>query len=85
MEKKSNDNGELIDQPAWFTRQPLAWKRKGFPEIFQLENSTVSQRNVTEKRKSIVFFRQCRGYRFSNCTLRCPVTLKLANQNRYFY
>ena len=25
------------------------------------------------------------GIDFLNCTLKCPVTLKLANQNRYFY
>ena len=25
------------------------------------------------------------GIDFLNCTLNCPVTLKLANQNRYFY
>ena len=33
----------------------------------------------------LCFSDSIKGIDFLNCTLKCPVTLKLANQNRYFY
>ena len=46
---------------------------------------SLSHNHRIEKRKSIVFLDSIEGIDFLNCTLKCPVTLKLANQNRYFY
>ena len=33
----------------------------------------------------LCFSDSIQGTDFLNCTLKCPVTLKFANQNRYFY
>ena len=54
--------------------------------ICQLINMSVSSshNHKIEKRKSVVFSDNIEGIDFFNCTLKCPVTLKLANQNSLF-